>query len=78
MDTFDLYDQILDEDPGRCADCGAPFQWVRPGKSQSTCECDLKCPIHGPGAIQYHPVGHPVPNMGGWFCLQCMGPNQSG
>jgi hypothetical protein len=27
------------EDPGTCSRCGEPFDLVRPGKSQPTCEC---------------------------------------
>lgn len=27
------------EDPGYCTDCKAPFEMVRPGKSQPTCTC---------------------------------------
>ncbi len=67
MDTFDIYDETLSQDPGKCSDCGAPHQWVRPGKTQETCECSLKCPRHGEGAIQYHTKGNPT----GWFCDKC-------
>lgn len=28
-----------EEDPGRCARCGEPFELIRPGKSQPTCRC---------------------------------------
>jgi len=27
------------DDPGVCTECQAPFELVRPGKSQPTCEC---------------------------------------
>jgi hypothetical protein len=27
------------EDPGTCVKCGEPFELVRPGKSQPTCDC---------------------------------------
>ena len=27
-------------DPGECPECGAPYQIVRPGKTQSSCRCD--------------------------------------
>jgi len=33
------YTNTEDEDPGRCAICGKPFELVRPGKSQPTCSC---------------------------------------
>ena len=33
-----------DEDPGACADCGAPHELVRPGKTQPTCECGTSQP----------------------------------
>lgn len=26
-------------DPGYCPYCGEPWVWVRPGKSQPTCDC---------------------------------------
>ena len=29
----------MNEDPGICAHCGKPWELVRPGKSQPTCEC---------------------------------------
>jgi hypothetical protein len=32
-------DAFVDEDPGTCTKCGAPFELVRPGKSQPTCRC---------------------------------------
>jgi len=70
MDTFDIYDDCLAEDPGDCPTCGASFQWVRPGKSQATCECWRICSIHGDGAISYHPPGV-VTNVSGYFCVQC-------
>lgn len=60
-------------DPGTCADCGAPFEWVRPGKSQPTCACWTRCGVHGLGAIQYHPEGE-VSGLSGYFCRACMQP----
>lgn len=35
----DLDMDWANEDPGECARCGHPFEWVRPGKSQPTCDC---------------------------------------
>ncbi len=65
-----LGDEDVTEDPGDCLTCGASFQWVRPGKSQATCECWSICSIHGKGAISYHPEGI-VQNISGYFCVQC-------
>ena len=28
-----------DEDPGNCARCNTPWNWVRPGKAQPSCNC---------------------------------------
>lgn len=28
-----------DEDPGSCVTCGQPWELLRPGKSQPTCDC---------------------------------------
>lgn len=38
-DAMDARRELYDEDPGRCERCGEPFELVRPGKSQPTCEC---------------------------------------
>lgn len=31
---------IDDEDPGKCGECGMPYELIRPGKSQETCRCE--------------------------------------
>ena len=66
-----------DMDPGRCPDCGEAFQWVRPGKSQSQCDCWRTCHVHGPMAIDYHEFGE-IDGMTGWFCLRCAQPENEG
>lgn len=33
---------MYEEDPGYCEECKTPFELIRPGKSQPTCECHLK------------------------------------
>lgn len=30
----------LEEDPGWCLQCQKPYELVRPGKSQPTCDCE--------------------------------------
>ncbi len=37
-----------DEDPGNCIHCGEPFELLRPGKGQPTCNCYNYCYEHGP------------------------------
>jgi len=66
----DESESLGEGDPGKCNECGEPYQWVRPGKSQSMCDCWQRCPQHGAGAIQYHDRGD-VPNVSGYFCLRC-------
>jgi len=60
-----------DEDPGTCADCGEPYELVRPGKSQPTCTCHETCPAHGEGKVVYHPEGE-FPQVSGYFCADCL------
>jgi len=57
-------------DPGKCGRCGALYEWVRPGKSQDTCDCWSICPVHGQGAIQYHTEGE-RPSIAGYYCMKC-------
>lgn len=60
-----------DEDPGCCEVCGAPRELVRPGKSQPTCDCHLKCPRCGK-IKEYFEGTHPeFPNVHAWLCPDC-------
>ena len=63
-------DDFFTGDPGRCPECGAVWEWVRPGKAQPTCECWSNCSEHGVGMIRYHPEGE-VERVSGWFCEKC-------
>jgi hypothetical protein len=57
-----------------CARCGADHELVRPGKTQPTCDCDLKCHDHEtPIPFEYrtestHP---PKPGRGGSYGYHC-------
>lgn len=66
-------DFFADTDPSRCPECGAVWQWVRPGKAQPTCECWSNCDEHGVGMIRYHPEGE-FARLSGWFCAECLTP----
>jgi len=59
------------EDTGRCAKCGKPHEWVRPGKTQPTCLCDITCSRCG-GLWEFHVEPNPKwPRVSGWFCPVC-------
>ncbi len=61
-------------DPGRCPTCRSSHVWVRPGKSQPTCDCQETCPVHGPHKIVYHALAEVAPNLSGYFCADCFAP----
>lgn len=47
-----------DEDPGKCTKCGVAHEWVRPGKTQPTCDCHDYCYCHqGPVRLEYRTAG---------------------
>lgn len=56
--------------PGRCAECSEPYEWVRPGKSQPTCDCSYKCPFCG-AMRRHYSIGEIAKNMGGLLCASC-------
>lgn len=59
------------EEKAWCAECGAPHQFVRPGKTQPTCNCDITCP-YCKGEFKYYGEPDPKwPNVSGWFCPKC-------
>jgi len=65
-----------EDDPGSCSVCGKDYEIVRPGKSQPTCDCHMRCPC---GRMKvYYAIGeHPTePKAGGYLCPSCgmMGP----
>lgn len=59
-----------DEGPGRCPECDASWKWVRPGKSQPTCDCQDKCGLCGT-MRGYFSVGEIAKNVGGFLCPKC-------
>ncbi len=67
-DAFDY-----DEDPGTCPDCGRPWEIVRPGKSQPTCDCNDYCPIHRQTKCEYvmPPPHYEGGGIWGWICPEC-------
>lgn len=76
QDMSELDEEALEEDPGFCGVCGKEYEVVRPGKSQPTCDCHLRCPC---GRMKSHyAIGeHPTePKAGGYLCPSCgmMGP----
>jgi hypothetical protein len=57
-----------DEDPGTCHWCGVPHEWVRPGKTQPTCECHEYCRAHEPPVrLEYRTEGQ----IRGHVCPVC-------
>jgi len=61
----------------KCGDCGAPYEVVRPGKIQATCDCEFICKKCG-GPIEYHIDPLPAfPSVSGYFCAKC-GPFEEG
>ena len=64
-----------------CARCGQSHEWVRPGKTQPTCECDVTCWLHDePVRFEYRSEDHPANvaakkigyGMGlGYHCPRC-------
>lgn len=55
---------------GDCDECGAPFERVRPGKTQPTCRCQDKCDVCGT-MRQHFAQGEIAKNMSGFLCPQC-------
>lgn len=55
-----MRDFFTDADPGvSCADCGLPHEWVRPGKTQPTCDCAFICREHKT-PLTYRGEDHPA------------------
>ncbi len=68
MDMPDLNFSWADEDPGTCSRCGTPHEWVRPGKTQPTCDCHNFCYAHNqPVRIEYRTGGM----IRGYVCPEC-------
>lgn len=68
-----------DEDPGACSVCGKEYEIVRPGKSQPTCDCHMRCAC-GRMKNWYCDGEHPTDKKGGGFlCPACgtIGPGTS-
>jgi len=64
----DLDFSWADDDPGSCGWCGEPYEHVRPGKSQPTCECHWLCRAHEPPVrMEYRTSGNPQ----GYVCPVC-------
>ena len=59
-----------------CPDCGRAHEYVRPGKTQPTCDCHERCPVHGPNMVVYHPPGE-YGRTSGYFCAECMASSAS-
>lgn len=58
------------EDAGECIECGKPWELVRPGKSQPTCDCQDKCDTCG--AMRRHfAAGEISERMSGFLCPVC-------
>lgn len=57
-----------DADPGTCSRCGVPHEWVRPGKTQPTCDCHNLCHSHTPPIRLEYVSGHMV---NGYLCPIC-------
>jgi hypothetical protein len=58
------------EDPGVCPECDAPWELVRPGKSQPTCTCQDKCYDCGMMRSHFSP-GEVAERMSGFLCPNC-------
>lgn len=56
---------------GVCAECGAPHERVRPGKTQPTCDCADLCVFDCGTKRQHFSVGEISRNLGGFLCPKC-------
>jgi predicted nucleic acid-binding Zn ribbon protein len=62
----DALTALVDE----CDECGSPFEVVRPGKSQPTCDCQDACP--NCGTMRRHfAVGEIARLRSGFLCPVC-------
>lgn len=60
-----------EEDPGSCLVCGKEYEVVRPGKSQPTCDCHMRCAC-GRMKNWYCDGEHPTDKKGsGYLCPAC-------
>jgi hypothetical protein len=61
----------FDEDPGYCPNCKKNWEWVRPGKSQPTCDCHNFCYAHNPPVkVEYRASDDPS-RITGEVCPKC-------
>jgi len=57
---------------GDCEECGAPFERVRPGKTQPTCDCPDRCANEGCNEMRgQYSAGEIARNMSGFLCPVC-------
>lgn len=63
------------EERAWCPICGMAHEFVRPGKTQPSCDCDTICPACGEKTIKYHTEDEvkdsEYPNVSGYFCSKC-------
>jgi hypothetical protein len=50
-----------------CGWCGRQHEWVRPGKTQPTCDCDDFCGQHRDTRFEYRTEG----SLQGYICPKC-------
>ena len=62
--------QLFEQDPGTCSECNEPFEHVRPGKTQATCDCQDKCEDCGMKRAHYAP-GEIAAQRSGFLCANC-------
>lgn len=65
----DFAGDLLDQ-PLPCRQCGAPFEIVRPGKFQPTCDCQDACPECGT-MRRYFDAGEIAERRSGFLCPEC-------
>ncbi len=53
-----------------CNECGAPFEIVRPGKYQPTCDCQDKCETCG-SMRRHFAQGEIARRLSGFLCPVC-------
>jgi hypothetical protein len=69
-DWNELKDRFFDHDPGSCPECKKKLEWVRPGKSQPTCDCQDKCPTCGT-MRRHFAFGELRERIAGFLCPKC-------
>jgi len=64
-------DDVFEEPSSRCSICKEPYEVVRPGKEQPTCDCDRRCNKCGGLRKCYVDPPKKWPRSCGYICPKC-------